>query len=143
MLCLLITAITLFATFIWQHIGRKYKLAWKPTDIIDVVTVQLIKLWTVLGEICVWVSSFYTWIDPTDLLATLAELGASLWNLVFSIKAFVEAYITGMNLYDHSYLVSLGSATLVIVVACLVFRYNSHVESVFMPMVQFVKDRLK
>ena len=77
------------------------------------MTNQLVKVWTFLGKICVWISSFYTWIDPTDLLATLNELFSSIWKFLFPWLEFFRAYVTNMKLYDHPYLISFGSATLV------------------------------
>lgn len=110
---ILLSGICSFLIFCWQHLARKHGWTWKPSYILDLVTNQLVKVWTFLGKVCVWISSFYTWIDPTDLLATLNELFSSIWKFLFSWLEFFKAYVANMKLYDHSYLISFGSATLV------------------------------
>ncbi len=113
-----------FLIFTWQHVARKQKWTWKPSYILDLITNQLVKVWNFLGKVCVWISSFYTWIDPSDLLATLNELFTSVYHFLFSWKAFIESYVSNMNLYDHPYLVSCGTATLVALLSYIVwFNY--------------------
>ena len=121
--------------FFWQHLGRKYNLTWKPTYIIDLVTAQLVRIWTFLGKVCVKISAFYSWIDPSDLLATGYELFVSVSKFFFSWTYFITSYVSGMKLYDHPYLISLGSATLVGLISWICYTHSNW----FSPLIQYCR----
>ncbi|AYV77102.1 MAG: hypothetical protein Barrevirus12_11 [Barrevirus sp.] len=127
----LVSSVVAFLIFCWQHIARKNGYKYKPSYILDTLTSYLIRLWTFLGKICVYLSSFYTWIDPNDIWATLKELFASVYHFLFSWTSFFQSYITNMKFYDHSYLISFGSATIVAIIAFLVSNNFTYFRPLF------------
>ena len=128
--------------FFWQHIARKYGWQWKPSYMLDLVTEQLVRFFSWVGRIAVWISSFYTYINIKDLYATFAELYKSVADFVFSWKAFFESYISDMKLYDHPYLITLGSITLVTGTIYLLYIYDFlwPFELIIIIMIEIVKD---
>lgn len=113
-----------FSVFFWQYAAKRNDWVFKPTFFIDLVTEQLTRIYTFLGRIAVWISSFYTFFDFKDLIETFEELWISVKNLLFSWKSFIQSYVSNMNFYDHPYLITLGSITLIGLALYLVYRFR-------------------
>lgn len=130
-----------FSIFFWQYTAKRNDWFLKPTYIIDLVTEQLVNFYTFLGKIAVWISSFYTFFDFKDLRETFNELCDSILNLLFSWTSFISSYVTNMNFYDHPYLITLGSVTLIGLLLYLVYRFRNW--RFFQMISNFVVNRIK
>ena len=119
--------LTTFSIICWQHVGRTRGLLWRPSHIIDLATEQLTAFWTFLGKLCVYISSFYTWLDLWQIFESISELCRSITKFFFSFKAFIESYTVNMKFYDHPYLISLGSVTIIaalLYITCYIFGWH-------------------
>ena len=110
--------------FFWQYAAKRNDWFFKPTYFIDLVTEQLVRAYTYLGKIVVWISSFYTFFDFKDLIETFEELCISVKNFLFSWQSFITSYVSNMSFYDHPYLISLGSITLISLALYLVYIFR-------------------
>ena len=113
------------SVFFWQYTAKRNDWVFKPTYFIDLVTDQINTIYNWLGKVVVWISSFYTFFDFKDLAETFEELYVSIRDLLFSWKTFVNSYVSNMSFYDHPYLISLGSITLVGLALYLVYTFRN------------------
>ena len=108
--------------FVLQHIGRKQGWKYTPGYFIDLVATFFEKVWAKIGRLCVWISSFYTYIDLKDLWLTCDQLVGPCVRFFFSWTQAITTYVSEMKLYDHPYLISLGTGTIVALISALVYH---------------------
>lgn len=113
------------SAFFWQYTAKRNDWIYKPTYFIDLVTEQFNTIYNWLGRFAVWISSFYTFFDFKDLIETFQELYISIKNLLFSWRTFIVSYTSYMSFYEHPYLISLGSLTLISLVLYLLYTFRN------------------
>lgn len=111
-----------FTIFVLQHVGRKQGWTYTPGYFIDLVATFAEKAWAKIGRFCAWISSFYTYIDLKDLWLTCDQLVGPVVRFFFSWTKAITAYVSEMKLYDHPYLISLGTSTIVAILAALIYH---------------------
>ena len=112
--------VTFFALFFWEHYARKTESQVKPSVYLGYGAELAQRCWEYVGYAAAKISSFYTYIDLKDLMDTFHDLFKPMIDFVTSPLWAAKGYIAEMNLYDHPYLVTLGSATIVGVLAWFV-----------------------
>lgn len=107
------TAAALLGTVVWEHIARKKNSNVKPSVGIDYVYQKSKAGFTKLGEGLAVLSSFYTYVDLKDVGQTVSDLTEPTLKTLVSPYHMVRGYLAQANLYNHPYLVTAGTLTLV------------------------------
>lgn len=121
-------AFAIIFTIVLQHVGRKHEWKITPGSIIDSAATFCEQLWEKIGRFCVWISSFYTRIDLKDWWITIDQILGPSYRFVMSWTKFITTYVYEMKLYDHPYLISCGSATIVGAFSYLLYLKYSWIE---------------
>ena len=102
--------------FAWEHIARINRLSTRPSVALTRLAHWCTSLFEWCGRGLAHLSSFYEYIYEylrlEEIGKTLYALLVPLWRTLTSPFWMVKGYVETMNLYDHPYLISLGSATL-------------------------------
>jgi len=97
-----ITCGVLFTTFIWEYLLIEVNTIWRPSVPLSSISNLLIDMFTVIGKVLAWISSFYTYIEWSRLYRTLHVLCTPIFNIVFSWLYILSGY------YDYVYSLSLN-----------------------------------
>ena len=111
----------LISIFALQHTGRKQGWTWTPGYVIDLAATFCENLWEKIGKFLVWISSFYTVVDLKDWWITCDQVLGPTIRFIMSWTVAITTYVSEMKLYDHPYLISLGSTTLIGILSYLVY----------------------
>ena len=101
-----------FCVFSWEYVAVRRKLEMSPSFVLNKVAKNFQWGWEKLGCFVAWVSSFLTVFDFTDMLEAGKRLVTPIVSTLTSGFYFFKGYIQEMNLYNHPYLVTLGSGIL-------------------------------
>ena len=101
-----------FCLFSWEYVAVRRKLETSPSFVLNKVAKNFQWGWEKLGCFVAWVSSFLTVFDFTDMLEAGRRLVTPIVSTITSGFYFFKGYIQEMNLYNHPYLVTLGSGIL-------------------------------
>lgn len=112
----IIFCILLCILFLWEHIARLNNIKVRPSVGIDRLTTKSKIVFTEIGRMIAKISSFFTYIDITDLLDTLSILAYSLLELISSPLGIVKGYILVAFSYYNPLTYILGSMTLVTII---------------------------
>lgn len=123
---LLYLLISLFvAVFVWEYIAKIKELKYKPSLYLSMIAALFMKFFELIGRLIAKISSFYTLFDFKQLIETLHDLIKPLIQLMISPYYTIKGYVVTMKIYNHSYLVPIGSLTLVVGMLYLVYVYFS------------------
>jgi hypothetical protein len=123
-----------------QHIGRTHGWTWTPGYVIEQVAIFSEHCWALVGRFWALISSFYARIDLKELWITCDQIFGPLSRLFWSwTQAFIE-YTSVAHTFVHPGLVGLGSATLIGLVACLIYFKYTWFAPVFDPVAKYVKS---
>ena len=114
-------SITFFTVFSWEHYARTHEKTFKPSVFISWLATKFQTFYTRVGKIVAWVSSFYTMIDLKELWVTYDNLAKPTVDLLTSGLWTFKSYYDEMKLYDHPYLITLGSGTIVAVLSTVIY----------------------
>lgn len=109
---------------IYEHVGRKYSVTYRPSYIIDSFAKFLRAIFEDIGWLIAKISSFYTYIDLHEFLTTLNDLFHPIGRVICSPAYVVVGYIKEAASYiDKTVLVYFGTATLSILLAYFGYPY--------------------
>lgn len=113
-------------TFAWEHTARINNWAVRPSAGLTWAAEKAVLGFTTLGVWIARLSSFYTYLHVHEVFHTLGALIKPVWRLTTSpfwiIKGYVER-ISMNDVYEHPYLVVLGTLTIVGVTAYFLRGY--------------------
>lgn len=107
------------SSIIWEYIAKRKKSNVKPSVGLTHTATFFSNGWRCLGELAAKISSFYTYLDFREIKEALHDLWKPIIELCFSWFQFFNGYFTTANLYNHPYLISFGSLTLLILLGWL------------------------
>ena len=110
--------------FFWEYTAVRQEYEISPSLVFNKTAHGCQWFFQKVGTSAAWVSSFLTMIDFEDVVKTFKRLLMPLWDICTSFLYLVEGYVMTMNVYDHPYLVTLGSLVLVTVILCALYYFN-------------------
>jgi hypothetical protein len=122
MLSTLITVfLTTTTTIAIEYALRELGFQQRPSYHLSIIANWSIRFWRFLGETFAWLSSYLDWFDMTKLLQTIRDLFLPVWNIMTSPIWFLWGYINTADLYNHPYLVVLGSVILITLISATIY----------------------
>lgn len=115
-------------TLVWQCIAIKLDKSGhnyiRPTTMLDFITAKVKYVCFHIGKFIAYISSFYEYLALGEIFDALCELTNSTWNLLTSGFQIIRGYISVSHLYEHPYLVTCGSITIVAALAYGIHIYE-------------------
>lgn len=105
-----------FLLFSWEYTAIRRELTYSPSVTLNKGVEFFRFICEELGNMAARLSSFLTIFDFSDMLKALNRLWTPCWQMITSGAYFFKGYVSEMNLYEHPYLVTLGSIILVFLV---------------------------
>jgi len=103
----------LIALVMYEHVGRINKYKYRPSIFLNWVARVAQSCFRNLGKFFAILSSFYELINFHELKQTLEDLCNPIIELVRSPFYIIVGYVKQMSVYDHPYLIIIGSVTIV------------------------------
>lgn len=116
--------LTAISLFLWEHIARKKQSNIKPSVLFNYLATKSSKFFGGIGYYVAKISSFYTYIDISDLMVTGKELMKPIFNFCISPYKFLKGYWEQARKYKYSLLIVAGSASFIIA-SVLLYRYET------------------
>lgn len=110
--------------FLWEYAAKKALITFKPSSITQFVADQVVSGFYTLGRGVAYLSSFYTYLNFNEFIETAHDIVKPCFDLVTSPYHFLRGYLDTSLLYQHPYLVFMGTITILIVVSYLIYRYK-------------------
>jgi hypothetical protein len=113
MIQLLLNSFIGFITiFIWEYVCKRSGFTFKPSTIVTYVASILSTMFSWLGTMLAKISSFLTLLDFKEFIETFSDIYYSLVTLIDSPFHFIKGYFETAGIYDHPYLIIVGTITL-------------------------------
>ena len=110
---LVIIPFCLFLPFyFWEYAYVHDPYAVKPSTLITNLVVRSRTIFEWLGNRLAWVSSFLDWLDLKDMIKAFKNLCEPMIDLCITPLYTVKGYIDQLNIYDHPYMVFVGTLIL-------------------------------
>ena len=113
-------------TIICEDVEKRYDITYRPSFFLSKISKFLTDTFEYIGEIFAKLSSFYTYINIDSLKKTLEDLIKPIFTSMMSPFYIVKGYALEIDLYEHPYIVFLGSVTLVALVLALLYKFKVH-----------------
>lgn len=101
--------------FMWEHVARQNNIETKPSIFLERLAEVAKDTFTFVGKLWAMISSFYTWIDLTEVYQTLDDLTKPLLKLGVSPFFMIRGYFDVMYKYKNPIMIGCGSLTLFLV----------------------------
>lgn len=106
---------TLLIVFVWEHVGRKYDIFFRPAIGLDRVSWRMGTFFKHIGEFFGWMSSYLIQIDLADILYTIYDITIPIIRIILSPLLMVYGYFGWVNSYvGQEWLIYTGSFLLFI-----------------------------
>lgn len=110
--------------FVFEHIGRKYNVKYRPSVMLNYVADKSKQTWELLGNAFAYASSFLTLINIGELQQTFMDIYNPTVEILLSPVWFVDGYIKRASQYvNKKSLVLAGSGLLVLLLNYLIIKY--------------------
>lgn len=113
--------------FFWEHFARIGDVNFRPTICINYVTDILERFFTSVGQLFSAISSYLYWINFHEFWISIVGLFESLYDFVASPCYIIKGYVNSALEYDWPYKIYVGSALLICVGLCIVYRYRERI----------------
>ena len=114
-----------FAVFFsWEYTALSYDHGYKPSDTLYSIAGMCQDIWEFVGYVCAKLSSFFTWVKFKRVLTVLHNMFEPLIKIFTSIFYFFKGYVDTAKLYEHPYLVGLGSIVLIGVLFWVLVKFR-------------------
>ena len=110
--------------YVWEYTAIRRNLEFSPSVALTSMATYAVRFWEACGKIVAWVSSFLTLFDFDDLLKAAEQLWKPIWDTLTSWTYFFIGYVSEMNLYDHSYLITMGSIMIVSLLCYIAYYFG-------------------
>ena len=110
--------------FVWEHIARKKNSRIKPSVLFNYLATKSSNFFKGAGYYIAKISSFYTYINLSDLMVTGKELTAPIVQLCVSPYKLIKGYWDKACEYKYAFLVVAGSASFMLV-SLLLYKYEA------------------
>ena len=118
---------SIFATLVWEHIGRKRNHKIRPSVGLEIVSEKSRKFFRMVGRGLAWASSYLIQIDLKDIGLTIESVFRPTWNLVTSPFCIISGYIRAAVAYKNKqWMIYIGSALAVLLFSFGIYRYTSN-----------------
>ena len=121
----------LLALLVWEHTGRQYGTAFKPSVMIEFTGSKSRDFFYFMGTLYAQISSYLTWIDLEELKITVIDLVKPLWKLLESPFEALRGYYETACTYELGpWQIYLGSFLLLCVFGYMMHKYCKNNEYV-------------
>ncbi len=110
--------------YVWEYAALRRGYEVYPSLGFTFVSTKAKLFWETCGIWAAWLSSFLTVFDFTDMVKAAKQLVIPVWDTVTSWIYFPIGYVSEMNLYDHPYVVVLGSIMAVSAICYLMYYFD-------------------
>lgn len=126
---MLVTAGTFVTLVGYEHYAKinKYK---RPSEGLTYIANKSHEVFTSLGRMIAYCSSFYHYLRLGELKDTLCELGEPIGLIIISPFYTFKGYLDVLTKNDYPVLTIFGSATLLLIAIGLIYKYPSMIDSV-------------
>ena len=111
---------------LWEYIAKKQISPYKPSALFDQLALYSVNCWYKIGGFAAYMSSFYTCINFKEVVEAAHDLVKPIFDIATSPYYFVKGYVNVSTLYEHPYLVVLGSVTILAVMMMLMCRWMGY-----------------
>lgn len=111
--------------FAWEYIGKLVNTTYIPSVFLNMVASYCESVWVTVGYYIAKISSFYTYVNFTELFDSFLDIFRPSVEIVTSPFYAIKGYVTEMNVYNHPYLIAFGSLTLFFAATYLLARYTN------------------
>lgn len=117
--------------FIWEYVAIKADMSNKPSYYICIVRDNILYLSEDIGIIFAYISSYLDIINLQDLAQAFTNIFMPIWEICAEFPIyFKKGYMSITVLYDHPYIIILGSVLLVfnIIFGGGLYIYKHHIK---------------
>src|SRR5438445_2016539 len=118
-----ITTASAFLSFVWEYTAKRYASTIKPSVALTYLANGCYDVCYGMGTYAAKLSSFLTWLDFNEIIATGHDLVKPIINIFVSPYYFLTVYINTSLLYEHPYLVAMGSITVLLLLLFIYYTW--------------------
>ncbi len=113
-------------TFVWEYTCLEHGWPNKPSKFFKIGSEFIQEQWENLGYLFAKISALFTWIKLEKVFQALSDLLEPLVEIILSPVYFIKGYVDTANLYDHPYMVGIGSFVLLMGIGYVLTRFGIH-----------------